>query len=214
MKIQNPRRHVGAFLFMIVGCALVFGGVLAMNLYSEPPARTELDRTAAFEVDKKPPPPPQQERKTQQKKQQQRNLARSAAPTPEISSQLSGVSFGLPQFDTDLSSSATDSVLGDSAKKLVMTEDSVDKPAEPVKRVPPDYPPAARKRGLQGYVTLNVLVKADGSVEGIRVVNADPPGIFDDAAKQAIAQWVFRPAEYQGAPVSYRCKQTIKFQLQ
>lgn len=95
-----------------------------------------------------------------------------------------------------------------------MTEDSVDKPAEPVRRVQASYPDAARKRGIEGYVTLNLLVTPEGAVQGVRVVAADPPGIFEESAKQAIEQWQFRPAEYHGAPVSYRCKQTIRFKVQ
>jgi protein TonB len=209
------KRHLGALVVMTAGSALVFGGVLAMNLFSEPPTRGETERAVGFEVEKKPPPP-QQRRDRPQKATRtlKSSTARAAAPVPVIASQIAGMNFGLPQFSMDLTAAAAHSVLGDTAKSLVMTEESVDKRPEPIRKGTAVYPMAARKKGVEGSVTVTFLVNPDGRVSGIRVLNAEPPGVFEDAAKEALAQSEYRPAEYQGNPVTMRVKQTVVFKLQ
>lgn len=199
---------------MMLGAALVFGGVMAMNMFSEPLKNGAVDQITSFDVDKKQPPPKPKRKRTERPKPQAKSLARNLAPTPNVASSLSGASFGLPAFEASLDMDNASSVLGENNKNLVMTEDSVDKPAQPVRRVPPEYPSTARKKGIEGHVTLSLLVDEAGSVHDVRLVSAEPPGIFDESAKFAMSQWRFRPAEYQGAPVSFRLKQTIRFQLQ
>ena len=41
----------------------------------------------------------------------------------------------------------------------------------------------------------------DGAVENLVLVASDPPGVFDAAALAAVAQWRYRPATLDGAPV-------------
>lgn len=211
---MHAKKHMFAATAMVLGSGLVFGGVLAMNMFSEPPKKDELDKVTAFEVEKKPPPPKPKEQKQNTQKRQSRSVSRSAAPAPNIGSQISGVSFGLPSFEADLSSMASDSVLGAATKDMVMTEDAVDSPAQPLSRVPPEYPSKARQKGIEGYVTFNVLVSSAGSIEKLQVLNAEPAGVFEDYAKAALAKWEFRPGQYQGSPVSMWVKQTIRYKLQ
>ncbi|MCG5053590.1 MAG: TonB family protein [Myxococcales bacterium] len=211
---MSIKRHLFAGGTMVVGSGLVFGGVLAMNLYSEPPKRDSSEQVTAFSVDKKPPPPKSREPKPSQQRRQARSASHAAAPVPNIGTQIAGVSFGLPTFEADLSTIASESMLGSATKDMVMTEDSVDSPAQPVARVPPEYPSKARQKGIEGYVTLNVLVSAEGSIQQMRILNADPAGIFEDSAKAALARWEFRPGQYQASPVSMWVKQTIRYKLQ
>jgi protein TonB len=80
-------------------------------------------------------------------------------------------------------------------------------------RVPPMYPLEARRKKLEGWVKLEFTVTEDGTVTDIKVRAASPPGIFDQAAANAIGQWKFRPAMDQGKPVRKRAMQTLKFEL-
>jgi len=198
---------------MVVGAGLVFSGVIWMNTYSEGPAKQETEKTTAFNVEKKPPPPKPKRRRPKKVKRKMKSVRRAPAPAPDIAQAIGGASFGLEQFEVDLTSFAGDGVLGNTTNKLVMTADTVDKQASPVRRTNAVYPPAARKRGQEGFVVLNFLVQADGSVSGVRVLQSDPPGLFDQAAIEAVSQWQFNPAEYQGAPVSARVKQRMTFKL-
>lgn len=80
-------------------------------------------------------------------------------------------------------------------------------------RVLPDYPPRAKIQGIQGWVQLEITVSENGAVMDAKVVDAKPPGLFDQAALDAIRYWRFKPAYRQGRPVQRRAVQKIVFRL-
>ena len=47
---------------------------------------------------------------------------------------------------------------------------------------------------IEGYVKVAYDVSVDGSVTNVRVVESDPPGVFDEAAVAAVRTWRFHPA--------------------
>jgi len=55
----------------------------------------------------------------------------------------------------------------------------------------PRYPAIALRRKIEGSVELAFTIKGDGSVTDVRVVNATPPGIFDEAAIATTKHWQF-----------------------
>jgi len=55
----------------------------------------------------------------------------------------------------------------------------------------PRYPPVALRRRLEGDVTVQFTIQPDGSVEAPRVVAANPPGQFEEAALVAARRWRF-----------------------
>jgi TonB family protein len=58
----------------------------------------------------------------------------------------------------------------------------------------PKYPQAGIADGVIGFADVEIKVKADGSAESVRVVNAGPPGFgFENAAKSAATGWRFAP---------------------
>lgn len=86
--------------------------------------------------------------------------------------------------------------------------------AIPLVRVSPDYPPAALARNLQGWVQVQFSVGATGLVQNAKVVKADPPGVFDQAALRAIARWRYNPMIENGKAVERVGLQTvIRFEL-
>jgi len=56
------------------------------------------------------------------------------------------------------------------------------------------YPTQAREQKIEGYVKVIYDVTIDGTVANARVVEADPPGVFDAAALSAVNTWRFNPA--------------------
>ncbi|MET0065161.1 MAG: energy transducer TonB [Candidatus Thiodiazotropha sp.] len=87
--------------------------------------------------------------------------------------------------------------------------------AEPVPRMrfPPRYPQRALMRRLEGKVILEFTINPDGSVSDARVVEAHPPGYFEQSALRAIARWQFHPRIVAGNPVSRTARQTISYTL-
>jgi len=63
------------------------------------------------------------------------------------------------------------------------------------------YPDSAHLKKVEGYVRVEYDVSVDGTVENARVVEAVPPGVFDDAALAAVRSWKFHPAVRDGKVV-------------
>lgn len=82
--------------------------------------------------------------------------------------------------------------------------------AAPTSRVNPTYPARAQRRGMEGFVEVSFTIRRDGSVDGssIRITDAQPRRVFDDAARDAIAQWQFEPSDRLR-----NATQRIEFQL-
>ena len=71
----------------------------------------------------------------------------------------------------------------------------------PISTPGPDYPREAQRRRRAGSVEVEFTVDVDGSVSNARVVNADPPRVFDREALQAVNRWRFQPVS---SPVTTR----------
>jgi protein TonB len=82
---------------------------------------------------------------------------------------------------------------------------------EAISKVPPTYPEAARKRGIDGTVLIQVLVGRDGRIHDARIVKSIPA--LDAAAEAAVRQWIFKPALSKGEPVAVWVAVPIKFSL-
>lgn len=81
------------------------------------------------------------------------------------------------------------------------------------RQVIPQYPPRALRESIEGEVTVEFTVGADGSVSEITIIDASPRGVFEAAVRRAIAGWAFRPAVRAGKPVATRVRQTLDFSL-
>ena len=76
----------------------------------------------------------------------------------------------------------------------------------------PEYTIEARKARLQGTVICEVLIDREGCIQRARVLKGLPMGL-DQAALDAIKQWVFLPARMDGKPVPVFYVLTTSFQL-
>ncbi|MBU1041716.1 MAG: energy transducer TonB [Proteobacteria bacterium] len=85
---------------------------------------------------------------------------------------------------------------------------------EAVKRVKPTYPAEARRRGITGRVLLRVHVDAVGSVRDVLVQSAEPVGVFEAQAVEAVRKWRFKPGVRLGEPVPAWLLVPIRFALE
>ena len=79
--------------------------------------------------------------------------------------------------------------------------------------IPPQYPLIARRRGYQGKVLLEVLVKKDGKPGSIRLARSSGYEILDRAAIKGVKNWLFHPAKRGDELVEMWVKIPIRFQL-
>ena len=78
-------------------------------------------------------------------------------------------------------------------------------------KVPPVYPEVARAANIDGTVLVQALVGKDGHVKDTKVLRSIPP--LDDAAVNAVRQWVFKPARTAGKPVAVWVAVPVRFTL-
>ncbi|HEY0953233.1 MAG TPA: energy transducer TonB [Roseateles sp.] len=65
-----------------------------------------------------------------------------------------------------------------------------------VKKVPPEFPSEAAKKGIStGSVKAKLIIEADGKVSDVEIVEAEPKKVFDRAVKAALMEWKFEPGE-------------------
>jgi protein TonB len=79
--------------------------------------------------------------------------------------------------------------------------------------VNPEYPAKALNSKIAGSVVLTFTVDTSGVTRDVHVVEASPPGVFDDAALSAVKRWRYAPVVVDGAPVAVPVKTKMLFEL-
>jgi len=86
------------------------------------------------------------------------------------------------------------------------------KPPRLVRRVEPVYPEIARQARKEGVVILEATTDIYGRVVNIRILRSEP--FLDEAAVEAVRQWVYEPMIINGRPRSVTFTVTVIFRLQ
>lgn len=73
--------------------------------------------------------------------------------------------------------------------------------AVPLLRENPMYPVEAQQRGISGWIHLEFTVTAAGRTKDVVVLEAEPEGLFDEAAIAAVEGYLYRPKGVGGRPV-------------
>lgn len=76
----------------------------------------------------------------------------------------------------------------------------------------PVYPDEAKTQGIQGVVIIEVRIDEEGRVSDARVLRSIPE--LDEAALEAVRQWMFTPTLLNGKPVPLIMTVTVNFTLQ
>lgn len=85
----------------------------------------------------------------------------------------------------------------------------------PLIRIEPQYPRRAAMQGIEGWVILQFDITPAGSVNGVRVLDARPPRIFNQAAIKALRKWKYRPKIENGKPIEQKgLKVQLDFKLE
>jgi TonB family protein len=81
-----------------------------------------------------------------------------------------------------------------------------------LREVKPDYTEEGRRRHLEGDVVLEIVVKGDGSVGSVKLLQGLGAGL-DQRAIDAVRQWRFSPAKRYGVPVDVVVEVAMEFKL-
>ncbi len=91
------------------------------------------------------------------------------------------------------------------------TARDVDVHPRALREIVPDYPAVADRRRLSGRVRLQLKLQADGRVSDVEVLDASPPGMFEDSAVKAFRDARFVPAQRNGRPVRALVQIEVKY---
>ncbi|WP_457552823.1 TonB family protein [Desulfobacula sp.] len=213
------------------GLSIVFSAVLNASLFcimpgmihNTPENKNDLENIQAIQLVriKKPETPPRKKQRPKPEKQGKKQApskkpAKALTPTPmavkpalpfELNSRLpravdSLVMPGLAHFS-----------LNPPAFKGQYLVDELDSPLTPLAKIPPIYPIRASRRGIEGWVKIQFVVNESGTVENLKVIEAQPEGIFDKSVVNCLVRWKFKPGTVQGIAVSTLVETIINFQL-
>ncbi|MCD8483812.1 MAG: TonB family protein [Verrucomicrobia bacterium] len=150
------------------------------------------------------PPPPQEEeiqediRDIQEDRTPPSLALLELALNPDLSGLVgSGVSVHLPDIQQDIDD-------------LIFELRDLTRQPSPIAQPSPIYPPELQRNRIEGNVTIQFVVRPDGSVDRAIVERSTNPG-FDEAALRAVRRWRFTPPEKDGQAVSVRMRVNIPF---
>jgi protein TonB len=84
---------------------------------------------------------------------------------------------------------------------------------EAISQPRPNYTEEARKARTEGQVVLQVIIRKNGTVDGIRVLRGLAYGLDESAIHTVASKWRFRPATYRGIPVDFQAIIEVTFRL-
>lgn len=208
---MNTRR-----LYCIGGGALLINSLLFV-LMERMSAQQPVNLTAPPSVlaidfvrlKRQPEPPKIKPREKPPEKKQQPDLLQPDMPIPRPQPlQVKDINMSMPRLDLSMDVTGTPFSGEMSAGGFNGLSEAI-----PLVRTAPLYPPSALSRRIEGKVKILFTVTEDGAVMNPKVIQADPPHVFDSSALRAIRKWKFRKKMVDGQPVSWQSVQTIIFKL-
>jgi protein TonB len=157
-----------------------------------------------------PPPPPEEEEPPKPEPKQMDQLP--PPPTP-LSSDTPPPQLDTPPLNMEINSQLQSgpplALFGRAIEAM-----QADSAPMAMNRVPPPYPYLARRRGLEGAVRVRFLVTDRGEVKDINILEAKPPGVFEQTVLSTLPRWRFKPGRLEGHPVPVWVETTVRFNLE
>jgi protein TonB len=166
------------------------------RLFTEPPPEPEIPKEQRIEEPEEQP---------LQQLQAQVPLKPKIVQAPELD-------YAPPRVALNMSTVGPPAPLSDLA--AVYKPGDLDKAPMLHLHVKPLYPYRAQRMNITGYVVVEYDVRPDGTVGEIRILESNPPGIFDDAVLKAVRKWKYHPGELLGDQVTTRMAKKILFNLE
>ena len=80
--------------------------------------------------------------------------------------------------------------------------------------IAPVYPADALRNKTEGWVKVEFIVNEFGEVGHIKIIDAQPRGVFENATKRALRKSKFKPLMVDGISKSQTAVQVIEFKLE
>ena len=167
-------------LFFLMQSLIQMGG----SALTEPPQGSVLDFVRV-----------KQEEQVEQKDRKPRKPPPPKEPPPQMNQpQMESSSPNAEGSGMDFSADVGDEISLDGGLAL----ESGDGEYLPIVKVAPVYPRRALQRGIEGFVIVEFTVTKQGAVRDPVVVEANPEGIFEQAAIDAALKFKYKPRVVNG----------------
>jgi TonB family protein len=137
------------------------------------------------------------------------DLAQGAAPRPAREHSPAAKPRRLPP--TAQTAKALPAALPLPFDPVFYTWREVDVTARPQGNVHPPYPREALLEGISGQVLIEVWLDETGKVDKLNVMEADPPGYFEETTLAHYRALHFAPAMKDGKPRRFRARYLVEF---
>ena len=180
--------------------AVDFAVVPEGGAVEEEPAAEVFDPPAAEVPEPVPDPEPQPVLEAPKPKPE------SKAPKPKPRPAAQGPRAAIPNAAGNASPSVN-------AAPSPVTQKGAGGNAVVLRQVKPSYPALSRRKGEEGRVVLNVLVRADGTAGNISIKRSSGFSRLDTAAESAVRRWRFEPYRVGGLATDHEYSIVIIFSL-
>lgn len=167
----------------------------------------------------KPPKPPDIDKK----KSREHKLKKVKKTQKHKSRQKSKPKLDIPRFDFAMGGDLAGGIqiaapvrqgLTSGAFRTAFKLSEVDQPPRLIRKIDPLYPYAAKRKGVEGSVAIQMIVDKSGRVIEATALKAEPEGIFEYSATKAVKRRRFKPATKDGKPVDVIVVVPIVFGLE
>lgn len=158
-----------------------------------------------------PPEPPAEEEASEPEPPQKQETRPDIAPDlfqPDFGSDLGGLAMQ-GAIAIDLTGGANSAM----KTEFVFESYELDQAPRAVVKTPPAYPFRARQQGIEGVVQVKILVKEDGTVGEVLIMDARPPDTFEEAVLVSVPRWRFEPGVVGGKKVTSWVITALHFKL-
>lgn len=210
--LRNASWVLPAFAFALVVNLLLLTGAAVLSGEAD---SQDQDITAPMAVnvlnfEQAPPPTEDETAEPEAPKQEQ--------PKPDLGPDLFQPDF-VPDFGgmggagaaiaIDLSGGANTNMKQDFAFESY----ELDQAPRAVVKMAPVYPFKAREQGIEGVVQVKILVKEDGTVGEVLIMDARPPDTFEESVLVSVPRWRFEPGVIGGKKVTSWVVTALHFKL-
>lgn len=227
---KSRRFRPGSVLIWIAAVVLALGlnlfifGILPTFIQRVPDAPDNAELIQAIQVvrikrpetpphKKTPPKPPEPPKEVvSATKIVQKQIQRPTIVRPNLSVDLNP---NLPKLPNSIALGPLSnfSMKADIPQGLFSTSE-LDMPLQALVRIPASYPLRARRLGIEGWVKVEFIVTREGRVRDIKVVSAEPKGVFESSVTRSVSQYRFKPGTVDGSAVEVRVITTIRFKME
>jgi protein TonB len=134
----------------------------------------------------------------EQAQQMMMELGLAPAPSPGTGKQGGNTALGA----SGIGGIGTGTGTGIGSGSGALSAEGVDHPPREINKRQPAYPSFARRAGIEGAVTLKLLIDTTGHVAEVEVIKVEGHDSFRQAVLDVVKTWQFEPASHQGKVVS------------